>query len=216
VLGKPEPSDPETSGPEEEENDNEKIKKTKPKRTRRTKDQLFPRWLKSIVVDELIPDEVRANPEAYRQIDCREHRELEITRAAIYWRVTLVPKFVLKSADFQKPLASPAPPSSVPGTLCGPTLISQIVCDKFCDHPPHYRQSQRFERRHGIALQRSTINAWTGKLADLLRPVNQAIKDERLDTDLLQIDESPGDYLAPGTGKTQTGYWWAYRRHSLL
>lgn len=44
LLGKPEPSGPEPSGPEEEEG--EKRKKTK--RTRRTKDQLFPRWIKSI------------------------------------------------------------------------------------------------------------------------------------------------------------------------
>jgi len=53
LLGKPEPSAPETSGPED---DAEKRKKTK--RKRRTKDQLFPRWIKSVVVEELIPDEV--------------------------------------------------------------------------------------------------------------------------------------------------------------
>ena len=78
----------------------------------------------------------------------------------------------------------------------------------------------------------STINTWTAKLADLLRPVNEAIKAEVLDTDALQIDDwngatkttngspqgtsggedqSPGSHLAPGTGKSQTGYWWAYR-----
>jgi len=206
LLGKPEPSAPETSGPED---DAEKRKKTK--RKRRTKDQLFPRWIKSVVVEELIPDEVKANPDAYRIIEEREHRELETTRAAIYWRVTRIPKFVLKGDKQEKPISYPAPVSSVPGTLCAPLLISQIVCDKFCDHLPHYRQSQRFQRRHGIELQRGTINTWTSKLADLLRPINEAIKAEVIATDTLQIDETPGKYLAPGTGKAQTGYWWAYR-----
>ena len=214
VLGKPEPSDPdpdETSGPEDED-----AKRKRKKSKRRTKDQLFPRWIKSIIVKELIPDEVKANPEAYRLIETREHRELETTRAEVYWRVTLMPRFVLKEEDpAQGPVgpvvASPAPEPSIPGTLCGPQLISQIVCDKFCDHLPHYRQSQRFQRRHGIELQRGTINTWTGKLADHLRPIGEAIKDEVLDTERLQIDETPGDYLSPGTGKTQTGYWWVYR-----
>ena len=106
------------------------VKRKKAKRTLRTKDQLFPRWIKSIVVAELIPDEVKANPEAYRIIEEREHRELETTRGEVYWRVTRIPKFVLKADKQEKPLASPAPVSSVPGTLCGPQLISQIVCDK--------------------------------------------------------------------------------------
>lgn len=211
TLGKAEPSAPEKSGPEGDEDEKQNAKKPKAKRTRRTKDQLFPRWIKSIIVDELVPDEVKANPEAFRQIEVREHRELETTRASVYWRVTRIPKFVSKKDKEQKPLASPAPSASVPGTLCGPALISQIVCDKFCDHLPHYRQSQRFARRHGIELQRGTINQWTGKLADLLRPVNDAIKADVMDTEALQIDESPGKYLAPGSGKTQTGYWWAYR-----
>lgn len=208
VLGKAEPSG-EDGQPAEGED--AKQEKPKNKRTRRTKDQLFPRWIKSVIADEVIPDEVRANPEAYREIDCREHRELEITRASIYWRVTRVPRFVRKDDKDAKPIGSPAPPASVPGTLCGPGLISQIICDKYCDHLPHYRQSQRFARQHGLELQRSTINLWTGKLADHLQPIGEAIKAEVLDTDLLQIDESPGNYLAPGTGKTQTGYWWVYR-----
>ena len=208
VLGKPESS---TEGGQSEEDDNATSKKAKGKRTRRTKDQLFPRWIKSVITEEVIPEEVRANPEAYREIDSREHRELEIVRASIYWRVTRVPRFVRKDDKDAKPIGGAAPASSVPGTLCGPGLISQIICDKFCDHLPHYRQSQRFLRQHGIELQRTTINQWTGKLADHLQPIGEAIKAEVLDTDLLQIDESPGNYLAPGTGKTQTGYWWVYR-----
>ena len=208
VLGKAEPS-AEDGQPGEGEEVNQK--KAKSKRTRRTKDQLFPRWIKSVVTEEIIPDEVRANPEAYREIEVREHRELEIVRASLYWRVTRIPRYVRKDDKAAKPLGGCAPPSSVPGTLCGPGLISQIICDKFCDHLPHYRQSQRFLRQHGVELRRSTINQWTGKLAELLQPIDEAIKAEVLDTDLLQIDETPGNYLAPGTGKTQTGYWWAYR-----
>jgi len=34
----------------------------KAKRKRRAKDQLFLRWVQSVIVEELIPDEVKANP----------------------------------------------------------------------------------------------------------------------------------------------------------
>lgn len=209
VLGKPEPSA--DSKEDDQEGEEDAKPKRKGQRTRRRKEQLFPRSLKSIIVEESIPDEVKANPEDYRQIEVREHRELEITRAAIYWRVTRTPKFVRKDDKQAAPISQPAPHPTVPGTLCGPTLISQIICDKYCDHLPHYRQSQRFLRRHDIELQRGTINQWTAAFAQHLAPIGQAIKDELLDTDALQIDESPGKYLQPGSGQTQTGYWWAYR-----
>lgn len=209
VLGKPEASGADGNETSELEADAQKRKKAK--RKRRTKDQLFPRWIKTVIVEELTPDEVKADPDAYREIKPRDHRELETTRAAIYWRVTRMRRFVRKGDKSKHPISLPAPVPSVPGTLCAPQLISQIACDKFCDHLPHYRQSQRFERRHGIELQRGTINTWTGKLADHLRPIDQAIKDELLSTEVLQIDETPGKYLEPGTGKAQQGYWWAYR-----
>ncbi len=209
VLGKSEPSGPDGNETSEPEGDAQKRKKAK--RKRRTKDHLFPRWLKSVIVKELVPEEVKANPELYREIEPRDHRELETTRATIYWRVTRMRRFTRIDDKKEHPISDPAPMASVPGTLCAPQLISQIVCDKFCDHLPHYRQSQRFERRHGIELQRSTINTWTAKLAQYLAPIGLAIKDELLNTEILQIDETPGDYLEPGTGKAQKGYWWAYR-----
>jgi transposase len=106
---------------------------------------------------------------------------------------------------------APAPEPSIPGTMCGPRLMATILTDKYADHLPHYRQAGRFLRRHGVELSRQKLNLWTHAAAAHLAPVNAAILAELRGASVLQIDETPGDYLAPGTGKVGQGYFWLYR-----
>lgn len=120
-------------------------------------------------------------------------------------------KFVSKTDRERPPLMAPAPEPSVPGTLCGPQLLAQILVDKYCDHLPHYRQSKRFLHRHRVSLSRQTLNGWTHSAAAHLEPIGEAIKGDLREAGLLQIDESPMDSLAPGCGKTGQGYLWYYR-----
>ena len=79
--------------------------------------------------------------------------------------------------------------------------MAQILADKYEDHLPHYRQSRRFLRRHLVELSRQTLNGWTGAAAAHLAPIGGAIKAELREARILQIDESPMAYLAPGCGK---------------
>ena len=206
VLGKPEPL-PETSGetsaPEEE-------KPNAPK-NRRTKAERFPRNLLILIEKEIIPDEVLANPDAWQQIGEEHHDELDVTKAEMFWRRTVRKKFVHKTEKTRPPLIAPAPLPSIPGTLLAPALAAQIIADKYEDHLPHYRQSQRFRRRHDIDIRRQTLNTWTHATARHLIPIGRAIKAELLLAGELQIDETPIDYLDPGHGSTREGRLWAYR-----
>jgi hypothetical protein len=88
-----------------------------------------------------------------------------------------------------------------------------ILADKYCDHLPHYRQSDRFLRRHGAIIRRQTINKWTHSAANLLAPIGEAIRKDIMRAEVLQIDETPIEYLCPGLGKTAKGYFWVYRNH---
>ena len=99
----------------------------------------------------------------------------------------------------------------IPGTLLAPALAAQIITDKYQDHLPHYRQSQRFRRRHGADIGRQTLNTWTHATARHLAPVNQAIRAEILQATDLEIDETPIDYQDPGHGSVREGRLWAYR-----
>jgi len=206
VLGKPAPSpdqsDGETSAPEGE--------KSSAAKTRRTKADRFPKNLKIIVEAVLIPEEVDANPNDYDEISEEYHDELDVIKAEMIWRRTIRKKFVRKSDKTRPPVIAPAPLPSIPGTLCAPALAAQIIVDKFEDHLPHYRQSNRFRRRYDVDIGRQTINAWTHATAGHLNPLGKAIKAEVLQATELQVDETPIEYLKPGHGSTKLGYMWIY------
>lgn len=206
ALGKPEPP-PENAGarpaPEEAE-------RAKGARSRRTKAELFPKNLKVVVVEEIVPEEVREHPEEWIVIGEEHHDELEVRRAEMFWQRKVRKKFVRKDDRSRPPVIAPAPAPSIPGTLCAPGLAAQIVVDKYADHLPHYRQSKRFRRRFEVELGRQTINGWTHAIAGFLEPLGLAIRNELFEAEVLEVDETPGSYLDPGHGKARRGYLWAY------
>lgn len=207
TLGKPEPSPEPGDGDCESGAEGEA---EKAKRKRRHKGDLFPKSLPVVIDGVDIPDEVASDPEAFTEIGEEYHDELEIVRAALYWRRRVRKKFVAKGDRGRAPLMSPAPQPSIPGTHCGPVLMAQLIVDKYTDHLPHYRQEQRFLRQHGAQLSRQTINTWTHAAAAWLMPIGRAIKYELLGSRVLQVDETPMNYLNPGHGKTSRGYLWTY------
>jgi transposase len=206
VMGKPAPP-PDKSGdasaPEEE--------KSNASRTRRSKADRFPKNLKILVEGVLIPEEVSANPAEWTEIGEEHHDELDVIKPEIFWRRTIRKKFVHKTDKTRPPLVEPAPLPSIPGTLCAPALAAQIITDKYQDHLPHYRQSQRFRRRHDIDIGRQTLNTWTHATARHLAPIDRAIRAEILRATELEIDETPIDYQDPGHGSVREGRLWAYR-----
>ncbi len=206
VLGKPLPP-PESSG---ETSALEEAKSSAPK-ARRTKAELFPKNLKILIESTIIPEAVLANPEDWEEIGEEYHDELDVTKAEVFWRRTIRKKFKNKADKAKPPVIAPAPLPSIPGTLLAPTLAAQIITDKYQDHLPHYRQSQRFRRRHRIEIGRQTLNAWTHATARHLAPIGQAIRAELLESKEMEVDETPIDYLDPGHGSVKEGRLWAYR-----
>ncbi len=206
LLGKPLPpldSSGKISAQDEE--------KSKPARTRRTKADRFPKNIKILVDQITIPEEVLANPDDWTEIGEEHHDELDVIKAELFWRRTIRKKFVHKTDKALPPVIAPAPLPSIPGTLLAPALAAQIITDKYQDHLPHYRQSQRFQRRHGADIGRQTLNTWTHATARHLAPIDQAIRRELLQATDLEIDETPIDYQDPGHGSVREGRLWAYR-----
>ncbi|MET3606150.1 hypothetical protein ABIC99_003986 [Sphaerotilus sulfidivorans] len=73
---------------------------------------------------------------------------------------------------------------------------------KHADHLPLYRQEAIFGR--------AGLGAWIGQCGARLEPVAEALKAELLRCQVLHADETPVEVLAPGKGKTQRAYLWAY------
>jgi transposase len=138
-LGKPAPHQEATAA---------EAPKTPGPRIRRTKADRFPQNLKILVEETIIPSEVLADPDAWLEIGEEHHDELDVTKSEMFWRRKTRKKFIRKADKSLPPVIAPAPLPSIPGTLLAPTLAAQIITDKYQDHLPHYRQAQRFRRRH--------------------------------------------------------------------
>jgi len=102
---------------------------------------------------------------------------------------------------------APAPAHVVSGGLPTEALIADVLINKFCDHLPLYRQSKIFARQ-GIAISRATLANWVGRGIAALMPITNRLRTDALARSRLFVDETTVKVLAPGTGKTKTGYMW--------
>jgi transposase len=199
AMGKPAPAAAEDDKP-----------KRRAESTRRTKAERFPKNLKIVIDEVIVPEEVAADPDAYEKIGEEYSDELDVIRPEIFWRRKVREKFVPKADRSAPPIIAPAPLPSIPGTMVAPDLAAMIIVDKFVDHLPHYRQGLRFRRRHGADIGRQTINTWTHLFAAFLTIIGKAILHSLRNATVLQIDETTTDYLDPGHGRVRTGYLWVY------
>lgn len=169
-----------------------------------------PRDLSRLEVREvlLIPEPVKACPDAWREIDRVETDRLDYQPAAVFIERLVRPVFVRRADPDAVPFKSPAPPSMRPGLSATPRLIAHVMVAKFRDHLPFYRQSTIWQSRHGIELPRHTLCRWADITADTLEPLYKLTHQHLLQAGVLQADESPVRYLDPGRDKCATGYYW--------
>jgi len=135
-----------------------------------------------VVENTVLPEEVEANPDDYDLIGQDITEQLDYQPAKCFKR-------------------------RIVGGLPTFALTSELIIGKYCDHLPLYRQQQIFWR-NGVDIPRDTLTHWTLSHLEIFRPIGEAIHAELLSSSYLQMDETPLDYLAPGNGKTKTGYLW--------
>jgi transposase len=103
----------------------------------------------------------------------------------------------------------PAPFHVTPRGFAGPSLLAMILFEKFGQHQPLNRQSERYARE-GIDLSLSTLADQVGACAAALRPLHALIERHVLAGDRLHGDDTTVPILAKG--RTETGRVWVYVR----
>jgi transposase len=103
----------------------------------------------------------------------------------------------------------PAPFHVTPRGFAGPSLLAMILFDKFSQHQPLNRQSDRFARE-GIDLSVSTLADQVGACTAALAPLHALIEAHVLAAERLHGDDTTIPILAKG--KTDTGRIWTYVR----
>ena len=103
----------------------------------------------------------------------------------------------------------PAPFHVTPRGFAGPNLLAMILFEKFGQHQPLNRQSERY-RREGIDLSVSTLADQVGACTAVLQPLRALIEAHVLAAERLHADDTTVPILAKG--KTITGHIWTYVR----
>lgn len=119
------------------------------------------------------------------------------------------PKFSCKHCDTL--VQGAAPERVIKKGLASAALLTQVIVDKYLDHQPLYRQSERMERE-GIDIERSTLADWVGQTGALLTPLADAIGRHVKAAQHIYADDTTAPTLSPGKGRTQTGRYWTYVR----
>jgi transposase len=116
-------------------------------------------------------------------------------------------KFTCRRCEAISP--PPAPFHPTPRGWAGPSLLAMILSEKYGQHQPLNRQSERY-LREGVDLSLSTLADQVGACAVVLRPLYELIRGHVLAAERVHGDDTPVPVLAKG--KTRTGRVWVYVR----
>jgi transposase len=125
------------------------------------------------------------------------------------WKVIQTVREKFTCRDCEKITQPPAPFHPTPRGWAGPGLLAMILFEKFGQHQPLNRQSERYARE-GVELSLSTLADQVGACAVALQPLHALIAAHVLAAERLHGDDTTVPVLAKG--KTDTGRIWTYVR----
>ena len=127
-----------------------------------------------------------------------------------YWQYTYYCP-CCKKAGRLATKAIPAPKPLLNHSMASPSVVAEVIYQKYVNHVPLYRQEQEWKSRD-VAFSRTTMANWTIRCAeDWLVPVWEAMRKELLRREVLHADETTVQVLKEkGKAPTTKSYMWLY------
>jgi transposase len=125
------------------------------------------------------------------------------------WKVIQTVREKFSCRECETITQPPAPFHVTPRGFAGPNLLAMILFEKFGQHQPLNRQSERY-RREGIDLSLSTLADQVGACTAVLQPLHALIERHVLAAERLHGDDTNVPILAKG--QTIKGHIWTYVR----
>jgi len=103
------------------------------------------------------------------------------------------------------------PQQPIPKSMASPGLLAHITVSKYQDALPLYRQ-ETILRRIGVDIPRATLANWMIRVGSLIQPLINLMRDQMLDYDIIQMDETPVQVLKEPDKRAQSkSYIWLQR-----
>jgi transposase len=125
------------------------------------------------------------------------------------WKVVQHIREKFTCRDCEKISQAPAPFHVLPRGFAGPSLLAMILFEKYGQHQPLNRQSERYACE-AVDLSVSTLADQVGGCASLLRPLYELIRAHVFAGDRVHGDETPVPVLAKH--QCRKGRLWTYVR----
>src|SRR5258708_4012294 len=125
------------------------------------------------------------------------------------WVVTEHVREKYSCRDCETIAQPPAPFHTIARGYAGPSLLAMILTEKYANHQPLNRQSERYARE-GIEIPLSTMADHVGAAAAALTPIHDLIRCHVFGAERIHGDDTTVPVLAKG--KTRTGRLWTYVR----
>ncbi len=178
----------------------------KPKKKHKTRAPRIPDHL-PVEREEIIPAQVQLNPEAFRRMGEEITEQIQYKRAEFVRKQVVRVKYAQIDNPIAPPVIAPLPPTLQERCVAGPSVIAEIIFNRFVLHLPYYRQAIMFAGL-GVNFHRKTLCDWALLGAESLDLIYRIIQEEHWRSLYRQLDETPIPYLKPGSGNAQTGYLW--------
>lgn len=167
------------------------------------------------VIEEVVEPE-GVDKDRYKLIGEERTRTLEFKPGELYVREIIRPKYGLTDnldpSERETPgvLIAPLPLPPIYKGLPGPSLLAEILLQKYECHLPFYRQARQFHHL-GVKIPQNTLSGWFKPACELLEPLYEVLKQEVLDTDYLQVDETTLPVISKESRMAKKEYLWAVR-----
>ena len=155
----------------------------------------------------LIPEEVRANPEGWKELDAETTYEVLVHPTRLSRHKIVRKKFVKCDNRDTAPVLAKAP-VRFSASYISTSLAIYIVLSKYLEHSTLYRLERKFARL-GADIPRQSQSDAVERFAQCMRPLYELIERKAKESGYLQIDETFVKYIngrKPGSGQ---GYFWA-------
>jgi transposase len=189
------------------------------KRRKPTGRKPLPEHLPRVEIIVLPPEVEKRGLDAYERIGEDVSETLERRPSAFVVARVVRPKFVRKDRErdaetdvfIAEPLALP-----IARGLAGPGMLADTIVKRWQDHMPLHRLENMYSR-DGVELARSTMCGWHGALAEVVKPLISAMRDDALKQPYLCIDAT--GVLVQQKERCRLGHFWvlvAPERHVLF